>query len=75
MYQVLNFFPMNPRPVVNHRMFVTTPGGYIMPVYVEDQAVKTIRDGLKEDGKTVRFIGYHMYNYSKGPAILVTGFR
>lgn len=75
MYTVLEFFPMAPRPEVNHRMFVTTPGGHIMPVYVDDSIVESIKRRLKEGGKRVSFYGYHMYNYSKGPAILVTGFR
>ena len=75
MYTVLEFFPMDPHPEVNHRMFVTTPGGHIMPVYVEDNAVDSIKRRLKEEGRRVSFYGYHMYNYSKGPAILVTGFN
>jgi len=75
LYQVLEFFPMDPRPEVKHRMFVTTPGGHILPVYVDDKAVEAIRNGLKEGGAEASFYGYHMYNYSKGPAILVTGFQ
>ncbi len=75
LYQVLEFFPMDPRPEVNHRMFVTTPGGHILPVYVDDRAVEGIRDDLKEEGAEASFYGYHMYNYAKGPAILVTGFQ
>ncbi|MDZ7753602.1 MAG: hypothetical protein U5S82_18645 [Gammaproteobacteria bacterium] len=74
LYRVLAFFPMDPRPEVNHRMFVTTPGGHIMPVYVEERTAAAIRDGLGEEGRRVAFHGYHMYNYSKGPAILVTGY-
>lgn len=74
LHEVLDMFPMEPRPEVRHRMFVTTPGGHIMPVYVEHSQVARIREQLKEDGEVVRFFGYHLYNYSKGPAILVTGF-
>lgn len=74
MYTVLDFFPMDPRPKVNHRMFVTTPGGHIMPVYVEDSLVMPIKQWLDEEGDQVSFYGYHMYNYSKGPAIMLTGF-
>jgi hypothetical protein len=74
LYRVLGFVPMEPRPEVNHRMFVTTPDGHIMPVYVAEPAVEPIRAGLAEGGRTVRFYGYPMYNNSKGPAIRVTRF-
>lgn len=74
MYRVLEFFPMDPVPEVNHRMFLTTPKGYVMPVYVEDGIANKISNNLEEEGGLIRFFGYHMYNYSKGPAILVTGF-
>ncbi len=74
LYTVLDFFPLDPRPEVGHRMFVTTPQGHIMPLYVEGSLVDKIKHQLSEGGDYVAFYGYHVYNYSKGPAILVTGF-
>ena len=74
LYQALQFFPIDPRPEVNHRMFVTTPGGHIMPVYVEDGIVERVQKELPEEGPSASFYGFHVYNYSKGPAILLTGF-
>ena len=75
LYTVLDIFPLEPRPQVNHRMFVTTPGGRIIPVYVEDGLVERIRARLREDGQRTQFNAYHVYTYSKGPALLVVGFE
>lgn len=74
LYEALAIYPMEPLPVVAHRMFMTTPKGHIMPLYVEKAAVEKIKQQLKEDGETVRFFGYHMFSYYKGPAIMVTSF-
>lgn len=73
LYTALSFFPLAPEPKVSHRMFIETPGGHILPVYVEDSQVK----GLKQlgEGTAVIVTGWHVYNYSKGPAILITGYE
>ncbi len=73
LYTALSFFPLDPEPKVSHRMFVETPGGHILPVYVEDSQVK----GLKQlgEGTAVILSGWHVYNYSKGPAILIVGYE
>ncbi len=73
LYTALSFFPLDPVPEVSHRMFLDTPGGHPLPVYVEDSLVK----GLKRlgEGTAVIVSGFHVYNYSKGPAILVTGYQ
>ena len=63
-----------PLPVVEHRMFVESAAGRVIPVYVERGAVDWIKVGLRVDQRT-RFVGYHLYNYAKGPAILVTGYQ
>lgn len=73
-YEVLQFFPMEPQPKVNHRMFISTPQGKIIPVYVEDSLVPKIKKYLKEEGERVNFTGYHIYTYSKGPAFFITAF-
>lgn len=73
LYTALSFFPLDPKPQVSHRMFVETPGGHILPVYVDDSQVA----GLEKlgEGAAATFSGWHVYNYSKGPAILVVGFE
>ena len=72
-YTALQLGGVDPLPVVEHRMFIESKGGRIMPVYVEKEAVGWINDRLKVD-QQARFLGYHLFNYEKGPAILVVGF-
>ncbi|MFT5448697.1 MAG: hypothetical protein ACI9DC_003882 [Gammaproteobacteria bacterium] len=71
---VLRVFPMDPEPRVSHSMFLVSAAGSVFPVYVEDGTVAAIRAQLGEDGHPTRFIGFHVYTYSKGPAILITDF-
>lgn len=72
-YTALELSGVNPLPEINHRMFLESGAGRIIPVYVEKKAVEKVMAGLKENG-TARFLGYHVYSYSKGPAILVVDF-
>jgi hypothetical protein len=72
-YEVLEMSGVKPLPEVGHRMFVESRGGRIIPVYVEKQAAARIGSGVKV-GKTARFLGYHLYSYGKGPAVLVVDF-
>jgi hypothetical protein len=72
-YQAMEVSGVNPLPEVNHRMFIESAEGRIIPVYVEKQTVEKLQRGLKEDQKA-NFVGYHVYNYSKGPAVLVVDF-
>lgn len=60
-------------PKVGHRMFVESEKGRIIPVYVEDEAVRKIEKNLKLE-KNVNFLAYHVYSYAKGPAMLVVDF-
>ncbi|WP_051553808.1 hypothetical protein [Desulfobulbus elongatus] len=72
-YTALEVAGVSPMPKVQHRMFLESREGRILPVYVEENAVKKLNAGLKED-VTARFQGYHVYTYAKGPAILVVDF-
>ncbi|WP_460188329.1 hypothetical protein [Thiomicrorhabdus hydrogeniphila] len=68
---------INPLPVVEHTMFVGVSDKMIIPVYVEKSVVAEIQrlykryggEGFRAD--KLRFAGIHVYNYSKGPAIVV----
>jgi hypothetical protein len=72
-YAAMELIRVNPLPEVHHRMFVESAEGRIIPVYVEKEAAAKLAAGLKEEDKA-RFVGYHVYSYAKGPAILVVGF-
>ncbi len=63
----------NDVPKVGHRMFVESEKGRIIPVYVEEEAVKKITKNLAVE-KNVHFLAYHAYSYAKGPAMLVVDF-
>ena len=73
-YQAMEISGVSPLPEVNHRMFIESAGGRIIPVYVEKNTVAKLKKGLKEE-QNANFIGYHVYNYSKGPAVLVVDFN
>ena len=73
-YVALELSGVDPLPEVEHRLFVESDGGRIIPVYVEKTAAARITERLKVEQRA-RFNGLHVYNYAKGPAILVVGFR
>ena len=72
-YMAMQVAGVNPLPEVKHRMFVESGEGRIIPVYVEKQAAAKLRADLKEE-QAAQFLGYHVYTYDKGPAILVVDF-
>lgn len=61
-------------PAIGHQMLLATPGGRRLPVYVEDTLVSLLTKAAaaQPDGQ---FQGYHIYTYSKGPAIVISGYR
>lgn len=73
-YTALQISGVTPAPTVEHRMFIESKGGRIIPVYVEKDTVEKLKTGLKEE-QSANFLAYHMYNYSKGPAVLVVDFK
>ncbi len=72
-YEVLELSGVKPLPEVKHRMFVESRGRRIIPVYVERRVVDRIGKELTA-GSMARFVGYHLYSYGKGPAIMVVDF-
>ncbi|MEM1277495.1 MAG: hypothetical protein AAGH74_13295 [Pseudomonadota bacterium] len=69
-YTALTMMEVAPLPQVNYRMFVETEEGRILPVYVWDNAVAAMTaSGVT--GEPVALTGFHVYTYSKGPAIIV----
>ncbi len=73
-YVALEMSGISPMPSVHHRMFVESEEGRIIPVYVEQAAVEKLNGAMKVDHRA-EFLGYHVYTYSKGPAILVVDFQ
>jgi hypothetical protein len=72
-YTALEMAGVRPLPDVGHQMFVESKEGRIIPVYLERHAVLRLEKELAE-GDEAQFFGYHVYSYSKGPALLVVDF-
>lgn len=72
LFKALSIMNVSPLPKVSHRMFVASRQGKVIPVYVEDNVVEQIRKSVKVD-EEAKFLAYHVYNYSKGPAVVVRG--
>ena len=68
---------VNPVPEVNHAMYIEVAENTVIPVYVAMETVKELVEIEKKYGfdnlqqSRLRFAGIHVYNYSKGPAIVV----
>ncbi len=73
-YTALEVAGVHPMPKVEHRMFIETSAGRIFPVYVESNAAAKFSENLHED-EHVELLGYHLYNYAKGPAIMVVDYQ
>ena len=73
-YTALEVAGVQPMPKVEHRMFIETSAGRIFPVYVESNAAQKFAENLHED-EHVQLLGYHLYNYAKGPAIMVVDYQ
>lgn len=69
LYEAFGVIGLDPMPAVKHRMFVQTPQGEVIPVYVWNDAVAD----FKENPTSQRMVGFHVYTYSKGAAIVVDG--
>ncbi len=69
-YTALEMAGVSPLPNVSHQMFVESAKGRIISVYVENQVAARIANELAA-GQTAEFAAYHVYSYSRGPALLV----
>ncbi|MBL4794498.1 MAG: hypothetical protein JKY24_03090 [Pseudomonadales bacterium] len=70
LYGALRLMQVDPMPQVNYRMFIESDEGQIIPVYVEDSIVSQIEKRIPLEVR-VLLKGYHVYNYSKGPALVI----
>lgn len=73
-YSALEIAKVTPLPEVTHQMFVESAAGQIISVYVERRVAERMASSLKE-GQSVAWASYHVYSYSKGPALLVVDFK
>ena len=74
LYEALAMTKVSPLPRVSHQMFVESAGGRVIAVYVEDRAVEGIVADFALEMQA-DFEAYHVYNYSRGPAMVVEAVR
>lgn len=61
-------------PKVSQRVLLGYGDQQRLPAYIEDAAANRLKSALKT-GQTARFYAFHVYNYSKGPALVITAFE
>ena len=71
--QVLSMMPPEPMPQVQQGIVLGYGNSQGMPAYIDQAIAKRLQTELKI-GERRRFYALHVYNYSKGPALVVTGF-
>lgn len=70
----LSVWGISPLPEVAHSTFLRTPNGNVIGVYVE----KTIAERLSSSyqlNTSISFQAYRLYNYAKGPRLLLVGVK
>lgn len=77
LYLAMSVAKVSPVPEVDHMMYVEVAPDMVIPIYVENETAKQIHSLYKKYGSDgfrgvkMRLAGIHIYNYSKGPAIIV----
>ena len=71
--QVLAMMRSANTPKVEQRVVLAYAPGKGMPVYIEQAAAQRLTREARV-GERRRFYALHVYNYSKGPALVVTSF-
>lgn len=71
-YVALEVMKVTPLPNVSHQMYVSDDKGNVISMYVEKHAAEVFNKYLKL-GQRPQFKGYHVYNYKRGPAIIIEG--
>lgn len=70
LYSAIDMLEIRPYPHIQHQMFIEADDGEVIAVYVDIRIVKAIELMLKP-GQEALWHGYHVYNYKRGPAIVI----
>lgn len=73
LYTALGMMKVGNPPKVSQRIGIDFGGERLLPAYIEDGAATRLGKETRI-GQSLTFYAYHVYNYSKGPALLVTSF-
>lgn len=71
--KVLDMMKVGEAAEVGERIVVAYGDGQYLPLYIESAAARRLAESAQV-GERRRFYALHVYNYSKGPALVVTSF-
>ncbi len=72
LYTALTVMEVSPLPTIEYQMFIGDPNykDTVVPVYVDNVLADAIQQKLPTETHATWF-GYHIYTYSRGPAIVI----
>lgn len=70
LYKALALMQVTPLPNIAHQMFVGAPNGDVIAVYVDSRVADQISKSVELETMATWY-GYHIYSYSRGPAIVI----
>lgn len=73
LHSALNMMKVSNPPQVKQRIGLDYGGDTLLSAYIEEDAAKRLAAAVKP-GQARTFYAWHVYNYSRGPALLVTAF-
>ncbi len=73
LHSALNMMKVSNPPQVRQRIGLDYGGETLLSAYIEEDAAKRLAAAVKP-GQVRTFYAWHVYNYSRGPALLVTAF-
>lgn len=71
--KVLGMMSIENIGAINQRIGIDYGGEKALAAYIEDSAATRLGKEAKP-GQTLQFYAYHVYNHSRGPALVVTSF-
>jgi hypothetical protein len=71
-YMAMDIMKIVPTPKITHQMYISDKKGNVVSMYVEKNAAKVFNKYIKV-GEQLHFKGFHIYNYKRGPAIVIEG--
>lgn len=78
LYTALQIMKVSPLPVIEYQAFLGAPAsrdqpGDVIPVYIDNRLAEALarQDATKLIDQRYTWYGYHIYNFSRGPAIVL----
>ena len=71
-YMAMDIMQVVPTPEISDQMYISDKQGNVVSMYVEKNAAKIFNKYIKV-GEWLHFKGFHIYNYKRGPAIVLEG--